>query len=72
MSSSTSNPVYKIFELETRLSKFCMFKYRVWEEVGDNADPKSYVQLSISERVHRIGLWMEDRFNVTVKPSCWP
>jgi len=63
VSSSATNPVYKVFELETRLSKFCMFSY-----VEDLAmkDPESYVQLAFNERAQRVGIWLEDRFNVAV------
>ena len=65
VSSSASNPVYKVFELETRLSKFCMFKY-----IGDGTNvphPQSHVQLLINERTQRFGLWLEERFNVVTE-----
>lgn len=61
VSSSSNSPVYKIFEMDARLSKFCMFEFCDPDRIQA---PDSYVQFSVNERVHRIAIWLEDRFNV--------
>lgn len=66
MSSSASNPVFKIFEMDARLSKFCMFEF---VEASRVVPPESYVQFAIKERVQRIAIWLEDRFNVAVRAA---
>jgi hypothetical protein len=65
VSSSSNSPVYKIFEMDARLSKFCMFEFCDPDRIQA---PDSYVQFSVNERVHRIAIWLEDRFNVAVCP----
>jgi len=63
VSSSPSNPAYHVFDLEARLSKFCMF-----EPVPEGAAewPASYVQLALKERPQRLGSWLMDKFGAKI------